>query len=125
MKPKIIIALIMVAVVASCSYDEEVELCHFTVNLVYPKASPVGPYAGARVELRSSTASIFVDSTDATGAAHFAVPSGLYGITSASTVDTLGYRYMLNGTMSQVVVSSDSVDHVSLELSMSRRRIFH
>lgn len=125
MKPKILIALMLVVVAASCSYDEEVELCHFTVNLVYPDNSPVGPYAGARVELRSSTASIFVDSTDATGAAHFAVPSGLYGITSASTVDTLGYRYMLNGTMSQVVVSSDSTDHVSLKLSMSRRRIFH
>lgn len=125
MKTKILIALAVVMMVASCSYDEDVELCHYTIQLIYPESSPIGPYAGARVELRSATASVFVDSTDASGAAHFAIPSGLYSVTSASTVDSMGYRYMINGTLTQIVVSSDSIDHADMPLTVTRRRIFH
>ena len=108
---------------ASCDYDEGIDVHDVTVQLVYPTTYDVQPYRGARVELRDAFASIFVDSTDAQGQAHFLVPPGIYSITSANTLLKDGYRYICNGTMADIVIAPDSAKHIELNLLVSRRRV--
>lgn len=109
---------------AACSYDEGMDLLPVSIQLVYPEGS-IEPYAGARVELTDAAASIFVDSTDATGTAHFTVPAGLYSMMSSATVETYDYRYFFNGTLSRHVISADSTNRILLPLKMSKKRIVH
>ena len=113
----------------ACSYDEDVELCTLTVALVYPE-NTVSPYAGARVELRSTGRNtVFVDSTDTTGTVRFRVIPGIYeASTSSQFVDSTGttwWRYMFNGVRSMIVVSADSINQTSIELKSSRKRVVH
>ncbi len=121
------IRLIMLALFAvsftACSYDEDMEVCNVSVELVFPNGSE--PYAGARVELIDSKASIFVDSTDANGVAHFTVTPGIYEARSSNTHETYDYRYFFNGVKSLIVISPDSTNHIPLKLSMSKKRIIH
>ena len=84
-----------------CTYDEEVELCQVVVRLEYPE-NTVSPYAGARVEMKDATASVFVDSTG-----------------------TEWWRYIFNGVRSLIIVSPDSANVLTLPLKMSRKRIVH
>ena len=111
-----------------CTYDEEVELCQVEVRLEYPE-NTVSPYAGARVEMKDATASVFVDSTDADGAARFTLPPGIYeATTSDQYVDSTGtewWRYIFNGVRSLIIVSPDSANVLTLPLKMSRKRIVH
>lgn len=108
----------------ACNYDEEVEVCPVTVQLIYPEDS-VDPYEGVRVELKSNTASVFVDSTDASGTAHFLVTPGIYEASSSSQLTTYDWRYNFNGIRSMNIVSPDSANHIRIELKMSRKRIVH
>lgn len=115
----------MCMTVCACSYDESIELCNVSVQLVYPEGS-IEPYAGARVEMKSNTnAQVFVDSTDATGTARFMLPAGLYEARSSDTHITYDWRYIFNGTRNMVVVSPDSANIIKVELTMSRKRIVH
>ena len=112
----------------SCSYDETMDTCRVTVQLVYPEGS-IEPYAGALVELKDANASIFISPTDNGGRASFQVPAGIYE-TSSSTqfVDSLGdtwWRYNFNGVRSMIIVSPDSSNVVPLTLTMSKKRIVH
>ena len=112
----------------SCSYDETMDICHVTVQLVYPEGS-IEPYAGALVELKDANASIFISPTDNSGRASFQVPAGIYE-TSSSTqfIDSLGdtwWRYNFNGVRSMIIVSPDSSNVVPLTLTMSKKRIVH
>ena len=112
----------------SCSYDETLDTCHVTVQLVYPEGS-IEPYAGALVELKDANASIFISPTDNSGRASFQVPTGIYE-TSSSTqfIDSLGdtwWRYNFNGVRSMIIVSPDSSNVVPLTLTMSKKRIVH
>ena len=109
---------------SACHYDEDMEVCTLQVRLVYPEDS-VDPYAGARVELRDTKASIFVDSTDAQGVARFVVPPGIYEASSSEVHLTYDWRYIFNGVRSLIVVSPDSTNRVDMNLKMSRKRIVH
>ncbi len=110
----------------SCSYDETMDTCHVTVQLVYPEGS-ISPYAGALVELKDANASIFISPTDNSGCASFQVPAGIYESSSSTQfVDSLGdtwWRYNFNGVRSMIIVSPDSSNVVPLTLTMSKKRI--
>ena len=126
---KILFYIIAIALVLSaCDYDETIDICTVTVRLVYPKDS-VDPYAGVRVELKEAYSSVFVDSTDAMGVAHFRVPPGIYEASSAtqltnSTGETW-WRYNFNGVRSMIIVSPDSTNQILMDLKMSKKRIVH
>ena len=112
----------------SCSYDETMDTCHVTVQLVYPEGS-ISPYAGALVELKDANASIFISPTDNSGRASFQVPAGIYETSSSMQfIDSLGdtwWRYNFNGVRSVIIVSPDSSNVVPLTLTMSKKRIVH
>ena len=120
--------LLLSLLLISCTYDETMDTCHVTVQLVYPEGS-IEPYAGALVELKDANASIFISPTDNSGRASFQVPAGIYE-TSSSTqfIDSLGdtwWRYNFNGVRSMIIVSPDSSNVVPLTLTMSKKRIVH
>ncbi len=112
----------------ACSYDESVETCDVAVQLVYPEGSNA-PHTGVRVELKDARASIFVDSTDMRGIAHFVVPPGVYEASSSGQTRVYGERYdtlyIYNGVRSQQVVAPDSTNRIDLDLKVSFRRLFH
>ena len=120
--------ILSISLLSSCNYDESLELCNVTVQLVYPEDS-VDPYPGVRVELKDATASVFVDSTDAYGVARFAVPTGIYEASSSTQlIDSTGttwWRYNFNGVRSMFIVAPDSANVIQLELMMSKKRIVH
>ena len=115
---------------ASCaSYDESIDTCTLSVQLLYPE-NTVSPSAGVRVELRSiGRNGVFVDSTDATGTVRFRVTPGIYEASSTSQfVDSTGttwWRYNFNGVKSMIVVSPDSLNQTSIALKSSRKRVVH
>lgn len=114
---------------AACSYDDSVELCTLSVQLVYPE-NTVEPYKGAPVELRSTGRNVvFVDSTDANGVVHFQVTPGIYeASTSSQFLDSTGttwWRYNFNGMRSMIVVAPDSLNETAIELKSSRKRVVH
>ena len=78
---RLLYIIIGVALTWACSYDESVELCTLSVQLVYPE-NTVEPYAGAPIELRSvGRNAVFIDSTDAQGRVRFRVtPDSLNAI---------------------------------------------
>ena len=120
--------LLLSLLLLSCSYDETMDTCHVTVQLVYPEGC-ISPYSGALVELKDANASIFISPTDNSGRASFQVPAGIYE-TSSSTqfIDSLGdtwWRYNFNGVRSMIIVSPDSSNVVPLTLTMSKKRIVH
>ena len=112
----------------SCNYDETMDLCKLSVQLIYPEGS-VDPYPGVRVELKDASSSVFVDSTDVQGMAHFTVPPGIYEASTATqlvdSTTATWWRYNFNGVRSMIIVSPDSANQVSIELKMSRKRIVH
>ncbi len=114
----------ILTMIIACDYDEEITLCDVSVQLVYPKNS-IEPYAGARVEFKDATASVFVDSTDATGTAHFLVPPGIYEASSSEQLLTEDWRYFFNGVKSLNIISPDSANQVNITLTMSRKRVVH
>ncbi len=120
----ILLSIVLAATLCSCDYDEEVEVLDVDVQLVYP-ANSIEPYEGARVELANAAKSVFVDSTDASGMAHFSVPPGVYSLTSANTLLTYDYRYICNGTRSDIVISPDSINSIELNLKVTKKRIVH
>ncbi len=124
----VLMTIMLSALICSCSYDEEIEVCRVNVQLVYP-ANSIDPYEGARVEMKDATASVFVDSTDSHGAAHFTLPPGIYeATTNAQYIDSTSdvwWRYIFNGVKSMIVVSPDSANQVSVTLKMSKKRIVH
>ncbi len=125
---RLLYIIIGVVLLTGCSYDEEVELCRVSVQLVYPEGS-VEPYAGAPVECRGSRAGEFMAETNAGGVATFMLTPGIYEFSTTSQfIDTSGetwWRYNFNGTRSQVVVSPEAENRVELTLKMSRKRIVH
>ena len=122
---------LLLAVLISCSYDEEVQLCPVSVELVYQQTSFAEPEAArVRVELKDSHGSIFVDSTDTKKKAHFLVTPGIYEAkTSSNYIDSVSsstwWRYMFNGTKSLIVVSPDSTNDIELNVTVSRKRQVH
>ncbi len=120
--------LLLSLLLISCSYDETMDTCHVTVQLVYPEGS-IEPYAGALVELKDANASIFISPTDNNGFASFQVPAGIYESSSSTQfIDSLSdtwWRYNFNGVRSMIIVSPDSSNVVPLTLTMSKRRIVH
>ena len=122
------IILLTSAIFFACSYDETMDTCHVTVQLVYPEGS-ISPYAGALVELKDANASIFISPTDNSGRASFQVPAGIYETSSSMQfIDSLGdtwWRYNFNGVRSVIIVSPDSSNVVPLTLTMSKKRIVH
>lgn len=109
-------------VFCACTYEETFTTVPVSVRLVYP-ANTIEPYKGVRVELKDARASIFVDSTDAEGVAHFHVPPGIYDANSSSSYTTTEWKYFFNAYLNKVVISSDSTNALQLDLKMSKRRI--
>ncbi len=122
--PLLLLSLLLGLALSSCHYDETLEVCTLSVRLVYPENS-VDPYAGARVELRDALASVFVDSTDASGMATFTVPPGIYEASTSEVHETYDYRYIFNGVKSLIIVQPDSMNRVDMKLKMSKKRIVH
>ena len=113
----------------ACSYDESLELCTLTVQLVYPE-NTIDPYAGARVELKAlGRNAIFVDSTDAQGITRFTVTPGIYEASSTAqfldTATATWWRYNFNGVRSMIIVDPDSTNQTSITLKSSRKRVVH
>jgi len=75
--------------------------------------------------MKDATGSIFVDSTDADGVAHFAVPAGIYDINSSTTRITTDWRYFFNGVKSMNIISRDSTNRLELKLVMSKKKNWH
>ena len=121
-------AALILLLLSSCSYDESVETCDVAVQLVYPEGSNA-PHTGVRVELKDARASIFVDSTDMRGIAHFVVPPGVYEASSSGQTRVYGERYdtlyIYNGVRSQQVIAPDSTNQIDLDLKVSFKRLFH
>ncbi len=119
----------MPMLLAACHYDESLDLCTLTVRLIYPDNSDVGPYQGARVELKSQGGSVFVDSTNAQGIVTYRLPSGVYEASSSSqfldSTGTVWWRYNFNGVKSLIVVWPDSINHADVLLKMSKKRVVH
>ena len=113
---------------SACDYDETMDICAVTVQLVWPENS-IAPGSGVRVELKDANASVFVDSTDAYGVARFSVPPGIYEASSSSRwIDNTGetwWQYNFNGVKSMVIVSPDSTNQIQIDLKMSKKRIVH
>ncbi len=127
--PIVVMAALAVAgLMTACDYDETFDVCPVSVRLIYPQNS-IGPYKGARVEMKDATSSIYVDSTDATGTAHFNLPPGLYEATTSSqyidSTSTVWWRYIFNGVKSLIVISPDSTNQLEVTLKMSKKRIVH
>lgn len=125
---KTIIIAALLALTA-CSYDDSVDTCRLTVQLVYPEGT-ISPYRGARVELKSlSRDAVFVDSTNAEGAVSFSVIPGVYEASSTSqfldSTGTTWWRYNFNGVRSMIVVSADSLNRTEILLKSSRKRVVH
>ena len=121
---KLTVVWMFALLLTACSYDEDITLCDVRVRLVYP-ANSIEPYEGVRVELKDATASIFVDSTDISGMAHFKVPPGIYEASSSSQLLTYDWRYFFNGVKSLNIVSPDSTNQIDISLTMSRKRVVH
>lgn len=117
-----VILLAIAAMAASCSYDESIDVVSVSVRLGFPETYNATK-GGLRVEMQDATASVFVDSTDNEGIAHFTIPSGVYSARSSSQTRDTEYRYFFNGSRDKIVVASDSSHTVELPLTMSRRRI--
>lgn len=121
-----LLALLMTAV--SCSYDENLDVCQVSVQLIYPDNS-ISAYEGAHVEMKSAKSSVFISTTDASGRARFTLPPGIYEATSndqyVDSTSSTWWRYIFNGVRSLIVVSPDSTNQVALELKMSKKRIVH
>jgi pectate lyase len=124
MKKCIMMIALILFITTACSYDENIDLCDVTVKLVYPVGT-LTPYKGARVQLTDASASIFVDSTDAGGIAHFHVPPGIYEANSSENYSTYDYRYFINGVKSMILASPESTDTIKMELTVSKKRIVH
>ena len=119
---KILYSILLIGALTACSYEEAFELMDVSVRLEYP-ANTIDPYEGAEVEIRNAVSSVFIAETNGDGIAHFTVPSGIYEITSSGTHIEGNYRYIYNGVKSQVVVSPDSTNAVTLKLSVTKKRI--
>jgi len=120
-------ALILCSVIATgCSYDEDFQFCEVRVQLVYPdSASDDYPYKGAPVLLKDNKGVTFTDSTDNLGSVSFLVPPGIYEASSSDNYRTYDYRYIFNGLKSNVPVVPDSVNVISVNISMTKKRIVH
>ncbi len=110
-------------------YDEAVNTCLLTVKLVYPEKT-VDPYEGARVELRGIGRDVvFVDSTDTTGTVRFNVTPGIYEASSTSqfvdSSSTTWWRYNFNGVRSMIIVTTDSLNEIDIQLKSSKKRVVH
>lgn len=120
----ILLTLLLLLPAACADYDDTMDVVKINIKLKIPETYD-GPLDGLRVELLNTTASTFVDSTDTQGEAHFTVPAGIYSVRSSAQKTTKDYRYFFNGTLSQVIVTSDSAHTFTLPLTMSRKRIVH
>lgn len=121
--------IIGLCLTVACSYDENVELCTLSVQLVYPE-NTIEPYKGARVELRQiGRDMVFVDSTDAQGVTRFTVTPGIYEASSTSqfldSATSIWWRYNFNGVKSMIIVSPDSLNQTDINLKSSRKRVVH
>ena len=121
---KILLLLCMMTIISACDYDEDIILCDVTVQLVYPQNS-IEPYQGVRVELKDATASIFVDSTDASGVACFHVPPGIYEASSTDQLLTYEWRYFFNGVKSYNLGVDDSTDPSGIDAEASIKNGAH
>ena len=121
--------IIGLCLTVACSYDESLELCALSVQLVYPE-NTIQPYKGARVELRQiGRDRVFVDSTDAQGVTRFDVTPGIYEASSTSqfldSTTSTWWRYNFNGVKSMIIVSPDSLNQTDINLKSSRKRVVH
>ncbi|MDR3119691.1 MAG: DUF4876 domain-containing protein [Mediterranea sp.] len=94
-----------------------------TVELKYPAGSPAGPTSGVLVKLTGSTGNpVFESETNEEGIAVFAVPAGIYEVSSSSKEAVDNYTYNYNGIKTNIPVTAGRTDkeRISLELVVSK-----
>lgn len=124
---RLLFYILLLTTLGACSYDETVETCRLSIQLVYPESYDLAPQAGIPVELKDAKASVFMAETDDKGTAHFYVPPGIYEASSNSNFyvdidDQWRWNYILNGVKSLIIVSPDSLNQTQMELKGSRIR---
>lgn len=109
MKMKKYFAMMMMAVVGFCltacsdSDDDAVKLVKLTVQV-----SGVDDLEDFDVELTNTTStSSYTATTDANGVATFSVTPGVYNATVSETRYVEGYRFVYNGTASNITLTAD------------------
>ena len=112
-------ALALLVFAASCEKDQEpVQTFDVTVQLDYPDGFE--PAAGVAVTLRNLiTGSVNTAATNASGAATFTVIAGLYEATASEEREDELFRYIINGTNSNVSVTDTWTNGASVELPLT------
>ena len=120
---KILSLLCAICLLMACSDHVEttsgdISLCQVVVSLSGISDSK----AGFEVQLRNTqTNSIFIEQTNAEGAATFSVTPGIYEAT-ATKKELVGHNvyYIYNGTLGQIAVRKDVSTPVSMEMKRAR-----
>lgn len=121
MKKTFLLLCLLFGLLTACSYDDGIEVYDVKIRLV-SSGHEMYPHPGMRVELRDASTSVFVDSTDASGGAHFRVPPGVYEAMASRVLVADDYRYIYNGVKSQIVIAPDSINVVEMKLTLSKKR---
>ena len=104
-----VLMLMVLTLLASCSYDEHIDTYNVEVRL----SQSVDDVA---VKMTNGIGSTFEASTDADGIARFTLPAGIYSISASKVSDDEYFRQVCNGALSDVIVGSTNT---SIELLVS------
>jgi hypothetical protein len=113
----LMIALISVGI-SSCS-DDDIKVFDVTVQLTNSASTSID-LSGITVKMTNSTGSAYEAETDATGAASFILPAGLYEASASGTKGVDGYTYAFNGVVSNVAVTGASTSPIIVALTESK-----
>jgi hypothetical protein len=113
----LMIALISVGI-SSCS-DDDIKVFDVTVQLTNSASTSID-LSGITVKMTNSTGSAYEAETDATGAASFNLPAGLYEASASGTKGVDGYTYAFNGVVSNVAVTGASTSPIIVALTESK-----
>lgn len=95
--------------VASCSYDEQINTYNVEVRLNHN-------VDGVAVKMTNNIGSTFEAATDANGIARFTLPTGIYSVSASKVSDDEYFRHVYNGTLSDVAIGSNNT---TIELPVS------
>jgi hypothetical protein len=105
----LILLLTMLAILASCSYDEHLDTYNVEVRL----SENVD---GVTIKMTNSIGSTFEAATDADGIACFTLPAGIYSVSASKVTDDEYFRHICNGALSDVAIGCNNT---AVELPVS------
>ena len=113
---KRLLLLIGIGLILSCSYDETIDTNTLIVELKFPALYNEAK-EGIRVELKNiSNGTVFTDSTDMQGMAHFEVTAGVYEASTTVTRKRGNNLHVLNGNSGQVIVDRQQRPAIVIDL---------